>query len=171
MFSVGNHDLGVNAYSERDLSFDQDDTRPVFKHFFPQNLNSDGGIPKLKDRKSYFTHQLGDQVLFLSIDSGYETEIADQEDFIRDELSKDYRFKFVQYHHPIYSACAKGEHSKANSEGKRILVPLFDKYGVTMAFENHVHGFKRTKPLKDGKEDLDGTIYIGDGSWGPLVGS
>mmetsp|Transcript_29034 Transcript_29034/g.28711 ORF Transcript_29034/g.28711 Transcript_29034/m.28711 type:complete len:88 (+) Transcript_29034:1145-1408(+) len=39
-----------------------------------------------------------------------------------------------------------------------------------MSFENHVHGFKRTKPLKGGKVAEDGTVYIGDGSWGPLIG-
>eukprot|EP00344_Euplotes_crassus_P009363 CAMPEP_0197016916 /NCGR_PEP_ID=MMETSP1380-20130617/79245_1 /TAXON_ID=5936 /ORGANISM="Euplotes crassus, Strain CT5" /LENGTH=84 /DNA_ID=CAMNT_0042443941 /DNA_START=1941 /DNA_END=2191 /DNA_ORIENTATION=- len=39
-----------------------------------------------------------------------------------------------------------------------------------MSFENHVHGFKRTKPLKGGKVAEGGTVYIGDGSWGPIIG-
>ena len=34
ILTVGNHDLGVNTYSERDLLQDEDDSKPVFKHFF-----------------------------------------------------------------------------------------------------------------------------------------
>ena len=40
-----------------------------------------------------------------------------------------------------------------------------------MGFENHIHGFKRTKPLRGGKVVDKGTVYIGDGSWGPLIGN
>lgn len=35
-----------------------------------------------------------------------------------------------------------------------------------MGFENHSHSYKRTKLLRDGKEDPTGTLYIGDGAWG-----
>ena len=37
-----------------------------------------------------------------------------------------------------------------------------------MAFENHVHSFKRTKRIKNGQPHQAGTVYLGDGSWGPL---
>ena len=47
-------------------------------------------------------------------------------------------------------------------------LPLFDRYNVVGAFENHVHQFKRTYPLKNGEvvNDTEGTIYFGDGAWG-----
>lgn len=169
ILAVGNHDLGVNNYSGRNLTEDENDSMPVYKHFFPQNTHQ-GGIPKRKDRRTYFTKKFGDSVLLLVLDTGYEVEMAEQEQFIKDELSKDYTYKFAIYHHPLYSAWSKGEKDKATSQGRKIWVPLFDEHKLTMSFENHVHGFKRTKPLKDGKVAEGGTIYIGDGSWGPLVG-
>ena len=39
-------------------------------------------------------------------------------------------------------------------------------YGVHIAFENHVHAFKRTKRLKNNKVDNSGTVYLGDGRAG-----
>jgi len=50
---------------------------------------------------------------------------------------------------------------------------LFDYYNLTVAFENHDHAFKRTKIMKDGLPNEQGTLYTGDGSWGvpPRPGS
>jgi hypothetical protein len=45
-------------------------------------------------------------------------------------------------------------------------VPLFDKYGLTAAFENHDHAYKRTFPLRSGKIDPQGVLFFGDGAWG-----
>jgi len=45
-------------------------------------------------------------------------------------------------------------------------VPLFEKYGLTAAFENHDHAYKRSFLLKEGKADKTGVLYVGDGSWG-----
>lgn len=45
-------------------------------------------------------------------------------------------------------------------------VPLFEKYHLLAAFENHNHAFKRTHPIKAGQIDPDGVVYLGDGSWG-----
>ncbi len=47
-------------------------------------------------------------------------------------------------------------------------VPLFSKAGVRVAFENHDHSYKRTKPMLSGEivEDGEGIVFIGDGAWG-----
>merc|ERR1712060_92831 len=45
-------------------------------------------------------------------------------------------------------------------------VPLFDEYIVQIAFENHVHAFKRTVPMQDHQANANGTIYLGDGRAG-----
>ncbi len=39
---------------------------------------------------------------------------------------------------------------------------------LKIGFENHDHGYKRTKRLKGGQEDVNGTLYIGDGCLGKL---
>ena len=33
-------------------------------------------------------------------------------------------------------------------------------------FENHAHMQKRTKPMRNSQSHPNGTIYLGDGSWG-----
>lgn len=211
MFSVGNHDLGVNSGWDHHMPFNKDNsadftdsdnskisatqrsldhqerndtnwsniphdnTRPVFKHFFPQNTvtNTKNGLTEvagIHNRMSYFAHKIGREILFLSLDTGYEVPIALQVDFIEEQMSDQYKHIFVQYHHPMYSACTKGEKHGIADEGRKHWVPLFEKYKVSMVFENHVHGFKITHPIKEGKINKEeGVVYIGDGSWGPLV--
>jgi hypothetical protein len=51
-------------------------------------------------------------------------------------------------------------------QGLKHWVPLFDKYSLTVAFENHIHSMKRTKPMRGSKVDEQGTVYVGDGQWG-----
>lgn len=44
--------------------------------------------------------------------------------------------------------------------------PLFDAYHVAVGFENHSHRYGRAVPLKAGKRDEEGTLYLGGGSFG-----
>ncbi len=45
-------------------------------------------------------------------------------------------------------------------------VPLFERYGLDVAFEHHDHAYKRTHPIRDGQVDPAGVVYLGDGGWG-----
>merc|ERR1712124_211407 len=54
-----------------------------------------------------------------------------------------------------------------NYGGQENWVPIFDAHNLTMGFENHVHAFKRTRPLVGGRVVKNGgTVYLGDGYWG-----
>jgi hypothetical protein len=56
--------------------------------------------------------------------------------------------KFVNYHVPLYSGCESFDRdSERFLNGLFHWVPHFDTYKVMTVFENHVHSFKRTKPL------------------------
>ncbi len=72
---------------------------------------------------------------------------------------------FPVYHTPAYPGYRGFEATQA-SEVRKHWCPLFDKYGVKLAFENHDHCFKRTLPIRANKVDPNGTIYLGDGAWG-----
>lgn len=37
---------------------------------------------------------------------------------------------------------------------------------MKLSFENHDHSYKRTKRLKNNVEDVNGTVYLGDGCLG-----
>jgi len=80
------------------------------------------------------------------------------------------KIKLVNYHVPIYSAC-----ESFDSNPSRYLyalfhwVPTFDKYKVMTVYENHVHSFKRTKPLIGNTPKENGTVYVGDGAYGAII--
>ena len=71
---------------------------------------------------------------------------------------------------PIYHVPAYPSHRSfdgwTNTRIREHWVPLFEKYGVRVAFENHDHTYKRTHPIREGKISEDGIVYMGDGSWG-----
>jgi acid phosphatase type 7 len=79
---------------------------------------------------------------------------------------------FPVYHVPAYPSLRsydEGDSGKISARIREHWCPLFDKYGVNLAFENHDHTFKRTHPIRAGKIDPRGVVYLGDGAWGVSV--
>ncbi|CAI2386673.1 unnamed protein product [Moneuplotes crassus] len=180
IFATGNHDLGVDSYNNAIIPHNKH--APVFKHYFPQNTY-EGKVPNIYQRKSYFSHKISDRILIITADMAYETKIeGEQAEWMEKILSefenpinsglpsffKGSKIKLAQYHGPIYTSIKQGsQHDEEVIEkGLKYFTPLFDKYNVKIAFENHSHSFKRSKPIKNGVIDEEGTYYLGEGSWG-----
>jgi hypothetical protein len=167
IFAAGNHDLGVNSYSGAKITHNTHE--PVFKHYFPQNTEN-GNVPKLSARRTFFSHKIGEKLLIMTLDVGYESAMESaQKDWIENTFKRSpTTLKVLQYHGPILSACQQDAYfdNLVIDKGKDHWLPLFDKYNVTVVFENHTHSFKRTKRIKHGKEHQNGTYYLGEGSWG-----
>ena len=72
---------------------------------------------------------------------------------------------FPVYHVPAYPSHRSFD-GGTSTRIREHWVPLFEKYGVRVAFENHDHTYKRTHPIRDGKIAEDGIVYMGDGNWG-----
>jgi len=171
LFSVGNHDVGLNPLSGRNLKIDI--KGPLYMIFFPQNTVTkiDGEqkqikkIPELHERKSYHYHKLG-KVISFNLDSGYLTYYAEQAKFITTISEKYPNFIKMAFHHsPAYWGCTSKVH-KESEEALMKWVPLFDKYRFASIFENHEHCLKKTFPLKGNKIHKDGAYYLGNGKWG-----
>ncbi|CAI2360864.1 unnamed protein product [Moneuplotes crassus] len=163
----GNHDFGVD--SNQNISILHDKYEPLYKHYYTQS-SFEGNVPPLRERKSYFYHTIGTTVLIVSLDSGYDTTLyGGQTEWLEGILKKfqDYPIKLVHYHEPFYPACAYAT-DEIQKMGQKYWIPLFDKYNVTIAFENHNHSLKRTFRLRNNTLDPEGILYIGDGSWGAL---
>ena len=169
MFSTGNHDLGMSTYDGNVLRLNTHE--PVFMHYYPQNTEN-GDVPRLHARKPYFSQGKGGQILFLNLDVGYAGPMdGEQAEFIERTLSQSTaKVKIAQYHGPIYTACKQNSEfdAKAIEFGLKHWIPLFDKYNMTVVFENHTHAFKRTKRVKYGKVHPEGTTYLGEGAWGTV---
>ncbi len=97
-----------------------------------------------------------------------------QADWLNNTLANDNAtFKIAQYHKPVRS------HNSGKSEGTNqytYWVPLFDQYDMDLVVECDSHTSKSTWPIvadsgpnnDEGfiRDDLNGTIYIGEGCWG-----
>jgi hypothetical protein len=167
LYSTGNHDFGKQSFT--DVEVKHTPHEPIFKHFYPQNTDENGDVPNLLKRKSYFSQTIGD-VLIVNLDSQYEAPMGgEQSEWLEKVLSSsDSKVKLAQYHGPIYPSCRQGHDTDymVVDAGKKYWTPLFDKYNLTISFENHAHSFKRMKKIKNHVADPTGTLYLGEGSWG-----
>lgn len=76
---------------------------------------------------------------------------------------------FPVYHVPAFPSVRdyrEGFYGRTSREIRRHWVPLFERYGVGVAFEHHDHAYKRTPPIRREEIDPRGVTYLGDGAWG-----
>ena len=150
---VGNHDV-------RRTMLDRSSPGFFYDQFFAFPYN---GI-------SYYTLDVGNYLSLFLLDTGHINRISGaQTKWLAQELAKreNRPYKIASYHvgaYPSYYAYT----SSVPEELRRAWVPLFERYHISTAFEHHSHTYKRTFPLKGGKIDPDGVVYLGDGSWGVI---
>ncbi len=118
----------------------------------------------------YDVLDFGNYLSLFALDSGHTNEFGGtQRDWLEKELRErqrrnvDYIYPF--YHTPGYPSVRSYGGSSAVSV-RELWIPLFEKYGVEVAFENHDHAYKRTHPIRNEEISEDGIVYIGDGNWG-----
>jgi hypothetical protein len=147
--------LGIGNHEINDLEGPPEVRSPFYYGYFPQ-----GG-------KTYFTRTFGPDVVLIVLDTGHIVPHADQVDWLSEQLEahKEYPVKFSSYHVPQYPSHRSFSDSRSVA-ARELWAPLFDQYGLTAGFEHHDHTFKRTKPIRGGEVDPEGTLYLGDGSMG-----
>ncbi|MCA9781475.1 MAG: metallophosphoesterase family protein, partial [Candidatus Eremiobacteraeota bacterium] len=146
--AIGNHEVQGGFGKSRDRA-------PFYFAFFPQ-----GG-------EAYFTRNLGLDVELVVLDSGHVNSHTSQVPFLEKTLSQSpAAYQVALYHVPCYPTY-RSFNNRYSKAGRESWAPVFDKYKLPLAFENHEHCFKRTFPLNAGKVvKSDGTTYLGDGCWG-----
>ena len=118
--------------------------------------------------QGYNVLDFGDYMTFVMLDTAHTHPIEGaQTEWLHKTLQQHQGFlhSFAAYHVPAYPS-VRNFNGKLNPTIRANWVPLFEQYGVNMAFEHHEHAYKRTYPIKEGKIDPDGIVYIGDGAWG-----
>ena len=119
-------------------------------------------------QRSYQMVKLGDYLSLILLDSDHTCLIeGPQTEWLEDALkqSASCQRSFVVYHIPAYP-CVRRWTQGESQKIRKYWTPLFDRYNVTMVFENHDHAYKRTHPLRNQKVDPCGIIYLGDGGFG-----
>lgn len=167
--AIGNHEVRggfVTGGFARELrqkspGIDDDSFRAELAPYF-YSLFACPGQP------GYRVLDFGDYMSLLLLDSNHTNPIrGPQTEWLEETLRQ--RTKrpnvFPVYHVPAYPSVRPFEEAVCQ-EVRDTWVPLFEKYGVSMAFENHDHAYKRTKPLRNGKVGETGLVFVGDGAWG-----
>ena len=115
---------------------------------FYANFNMNG--------KEYYRFTKGN-VAFYSLNSNYMDKT--QLKWLEDQLAKDTsEWKICFFHHPPYSS--GGKHG-SDKELRKVVEPLFVKYGVNVVLAGHEHFYERIKPQQ-------GIYYFISGAGGKL---
>lgn len=128
------------------------------------------GSPKGQSRMAY-SFDYGD-VHYVSLNTDYEelhqwypTMMEDEAKWLDDDLKKARDAKkrvIVLMHRPAITATYNGTRDINGTWFE----PLFDKYDVPLVFTAHEHHYSRTKPIRYGKVQDGGTVYIATGRSG-----
>ncbi len=105
----------------------------------------------------YYTFRPKNGIRFFALDSNYMD--SKQLEWLERALQQSGSdWKICLFHHPLYSS---GETHGSSVELRRILEPMFIKYGVSVVFSGHDHFYERIKPQ-------NGIYYFVSGAAGQL---
>jgi len=169
LVAIGNHEVRggfvgsplAKSLREQTPALSQEAIRTELAPYF-YNLFACPGQP------GYRVVDFGDYLSLVLLDSNHTNPIdGPQKAWLETTLTarKDRPHVFPVYHVPAYPSVRSFE-EPVSALVREHWVPLFEKLGVRLAFENHDHAFKRTKPLRNGKVDPGGIVFLGDGAWG-----
>lgn len=122
--------------------------------------------------RGYNVLDFGNYLSLFLLDSGITHPVEGaQTDWLRSALAQRRQAPHLVpvYHIPAYPCVRsdqEGESAVITQLIRKHWCPLFDEFGVKVAFENHDHAFKRTRPIRGNKPDPNGVVYLGDGAWG-----
>ena len=112
------------------------------------------GLPK-----QYYSFDINNvHVLTMATEEKFSTD-SEQYNFVVNDLRKaannpDIKWIIVTMHYPFYSSpnTCKESDCAGNKESRDLFHPLFDKYGVDLVLQGHVHNYQRSYPLKFNQE-------------------
>lgn len=92
------------------------------------------------DGERYYTHKQGN-VRFFVLDTSYLD--PDQVEWLEKELAAaGPEWKIAYFHHALYTTAGRGP----ADEIRKVLEPLFVRYGLDVVFQGHEHIYERLKP-------------------------
>lgn len=112
-------------------------------------------------KRDYYRTQIGANLVWLTLDTN-SSLAGEQRGWLADQLidAQKHRWIVPSYHEPAYPAV------KAPGPAHHLWVPLFEKYNVDLVAESDGHALKRTVPIRAGKADPTGVVYVGEGGLG-----
>ncbi|MCA9106756.1 MAG: metallophosphoesterase [Planctomycetales bacterium] len=133
--------------------------------FYPVLGNHERNAPNYFEYMSlpapeyYYTFKQGNAQFFM-LDSNRDLDSeSEQFRWLETQLAEsNATWKFVCHHHPPYSSDEndygnlwQGNRSTWGDLRARQLVPLYEKYGVDIVWNGHIHSYERTWPIREGR--------------------
>ena len=165
VLSIGNHEVNVGREGGVPASSPPEQKAPFYFALFGQN--QEGGRFPEDGGATHFRRGLGSVGALYVLDSGHLVSHEAQASWLaeRMEADADLPNRLAVYHVPLYPAHRSYEGS---AEGRAAWEEVFHHGGLTAAFENHDHVFKRSHPIRLGEVvgEGEGVLYLGDGCMG-----
>ncbi len=165
VLSIGNHEVNVGREGGVPASSPPEQKAPFYFALFGQN--QEGGRSPEDGGATYFRRGLGSVGALYVLDSGHLVSHEAQASWVAERMAADADLphRLAVYHVPLYPAHRSYEGS---AEGREAWEEVFVHGGLTAAFENHDHVFKRSHPIRLGEVvgEGEGVLYLGDGCMG-----
>lgn len=170
LVSIGNHEVRGGYYYRDDRRLegetwaDNDASRATIAPYFFSLFASPG-------QPGYGVIDFADYMSIVLLDTDHANPIGGkQTQWLEKVLSERTHIPhvFPVYHVPAYPS-VRHYMDETMIKVREHWLPVFEKYGIQMVFENHDHAYKRTHPIRGGKVASNGIVYVGDGSWGTVT--
>eukprot|EP00127_Corallochytrium_limacisporum_P005704 Clim_evm83s210 gene=Clim_evmTU83s210 len=168
--AVGNHEAG---------GFGMGTSAPIFYYrFFMHRVEEVLNRIDPANRLPYHIHRIRNDSVVIVLDSGHTIDPEGaQLAFLESELASltaDVKYRIAIYHMPMYQVHGDTRFRGMLQAMARTWHPLFDKYGVKLVLENHMHSFVELEPVSAGSANTgympipttDGTLFLGAGALG-----
>ncbi|NLV21990.1 MAG: hypothetical protein GXY49_08395 [Syntrophomonadaceae bacterium] len=132
------------------------DNTALFKQIFELPENGPEGR-----QEAFYSFDYGD-AHFTVMDSNL-MGAASQEDikWLEQDLAQTNKtYRIVMFHHPAYPAVDIPKDSQRADVIQKNFVPVMEKAGVDLVLCGHQHVYMRTHPLKNGRRNGEGIVYL-----------
>lgn len=158
---IGNHEVIRGYYGKHeDYKAKPENREKIAPYFY--KLFAFPGHP------GYNILDFGKYLSLIVLDTDHTNPIdGEQAEWLAEKLRErqDVQHLIPVYHVPAYPS-VRSLKSRTSRRIRKHWLPLFEEWGVKVAFENHDHAYKRTYPIKNHEVDEEGIVFIGDGAWG-----
>ncbi|KEO72023.1 purple acid phosphatase family protein [Anditalea andensis] len=161
LVAIGNHEVQKGYYTSHADFVANDENRLKIAPFFYS-------LFAFPSHPGYGVLDFGKYLSLFLLDTDHTNAIGgEQTDWLAKNLEDrtDVLHLIPIYHVPGFPSVREYE-GAGQKRVREHWVPLFEKNGVRLAFENHDHAYKRTHPIWEEKVNEKGIVYVGDGSWG-----
>jgi len=159
--AIGNHEVRNHYWYRHDGFVPNDAWRRRLSPYF-HVLFAYPGLP------GYNTLDFGNYLTLVMLDTDHNNPVVgEQTRWLHNVLEQRQHVThiFPIYHVPAYPS-QRDYDNRTVKAVRDNWCPLFEQYGIRVAFENHDHTYKRTKPIRNEEVHPEGVVYIGDGAWG-----